>query len=50
MERPPRNLKEHIITPGILLRSLAFLGLIQAASGTNFQLLFLITSDGWILF
>jgi len=32
MNRPPRKLTEHAITPGLLLRSYLFLGLIQSAA------------------
>jgi len=30
MQRPPRNLKEHVITPALLLRSYGWLGLLQS--------------------
>ena len=32
MDRPPRNLSEHAITPGLLLRAYLFLGLIQSVA------------------
>ncbi|HAM33827.1 MAG TPA: ATPase [Deltaproteobacteria bacterium] len=32
MDRPPRKLSEHAITPGLLLRAYLFLGLIQSAA------------------
>lgn len=32
MNRPPRNLNEHVITPSLLLRSYAWLGPVQAAA------------------
>jgi len=32
MDRPPRNLKEHMITRSLLLRSLGFLGLLQGGA------------------
>jgi len=32
MERPPRKLSEHAITPGLLARAYLFLGLIQSAA------------------
>jgi magnesium-transporting ATPase (P-type) len=32
MDRPPRRREEHLITRGLLLRSLCFLGLIQSAA------------------
>lgn len=32
MDRPPRNLNEHVITPSLLMRAYLFLGVIQSAA------------------